>query len=161
MIKIPNWIFPESRNSVHSTMSISICSEHTEQSEQKKRDLLRDDVPYLVNNFSHITNLLDWIVIQDILTHANLCIISIHADGKYIFNITFMNNRVYALNDRIIKDKTIIRHYENNSYLIEVPMKNFQLQFSYGKPIRFRYNNKIYKYLTVVTRFYIKRQSDN
>lgn len=148
-------------------MSMSICSEQLEYSdqpeqiEQKKRDLLRDDVPYLVNNFSRITNLLDWIVIQDILTHANLCIISIHADGKYIFNITLMNNRVYALNDRIIKDKTIIRHYENNSYLIEVPMRNFQLQFSYGKPIRFRYNNKTYKHLTVVTRFYIKRQSEN
>lgn len=136
-------------------MSVCSCDSEIEH-RANNRDLLRNDVPYLVNNFSRVTNLIDWIVIQDILTHSNLCIISIHADGKYIFNITFVNNRVYAINDKIVRDKTIINRITENSYLIEIPMRNFQLQFTYGKPIRFRYNNKTYKHLTVITRFYVK-----
>ena len=113
-------------------MSMSICSNDIQKG---NRDLLRNDVPYMVNKFAKITNLIDWVVVQDILTHSNLCIISIYANGKYIFNITLINNRVYAINDKLVEGKTIIRKLPGNSYLIEVPSRNFQLQFTYNKPI--------------------------
>lgn len=161
--------------------SMSICSDYSECSDEQtgllstqptrpvnplstfqtvykphNRNLLRNDMPYMVNNFSKVLNLIDWIVVQDIFTHSNLCIISIHANGKYIFNVTLVNNRVYAINDKMVDGKTIIRKLPGNSYLIEIPSRNFQLQFTYNKPIRFRYNNKTYKYLTVISRFYVK-----
>ena len=123
------------------------------------KDLLRNDLPYLVHNYSNIININDWITIKEILTHSNMCIFSIHSEGKYIFNITFINGKVLYINDKMITGNTIITKLPGNSYLIEIPSKNIQLQFTYGKSIRFRYCNKLHKYLTVVSRFYPILQS--
>lgn len=118
------------------------------------KDLLRNDLPYLVHNYSSNITMDDWVCIKEILTHANMCIFSIHSEGRYIFNITFINGKIGYINDKFVSGNTIITRLPGNSYLIEVPSKNMQLQFTYGKAIRFRWCNKLHKYLTVVSRLY-------
>lgn len=118
------------------------------------KDLLRNDLPYLVHNYSDCITMDDWVCIKEILTHSNMCIFSIHSEGRYIFNITFINGKVMYINDKLVTGNTIVTRLPRNSYLIEVPSKNMQLQFTYGKTIRFRCCNKLHKYLTVISRFY-------
>ena len=150
-------------NSPHSLVygAFSSCgSPALERTDRKKfiksvsKDLLRNDLPYLVHNYSDRITMDDWVCIKEILTHANLCIFSIHSEGRYIFHITFINGKVMYINDKLVAGNTVVTKLPGNSYLIEVPSKNMQLQFTYGKTIRFRCCNKLHKFLTVVSRFY-------
>lgn len=120
----------------------------------KPNGLLRNDLPYVVHKYSKILNLVDWIMIVDILNHSNLCIFSFHAEGKYIYNITFVNGEVFSINDKIVLGNTIITKCGPNSYSIKVPLNNLQIQFTYNNPIKFKYSNRNHKNLTVVSRFY-------
>lgn len=120
----------------------------------KTNDLLRNDMPYVVHKYSNILNLTDWIMINDILNHFNVCIFSFHAEGRYIYNITFVNGKVFSINDKIVEGNTIITKCNTNSYLVEVPLNNLQIHFSYGNPIKFKYSNRNHKNLTVVSRLY-------
>lgn len=140
-------------------LSMSEESEYSETDLTRRRngktgDLLRNDLPYTVHNYSSILNLADWIMIDEILNHSNMCIFSFHAEGRYIYNITFLNGKVFSINDKMVQGNTVVTKCGTNSYLVEVPLNNLQIQFSYGNPIRFKYSNRNHKNLTVVSRLY-------
>lgn len=118
------------------------------------KNIFQPKLNYKIHHFATRTNLCDYAILDTLLKSDKFVTLTIFANGKNVFLLGFKNGKLLTINAKPVGTHTIIQRSSGNVIYIKNPMKNLSLVFTYKQPVKFRYNNTVYKNPIVTLRTY-------
>lgn len=118
------------------------------------KNIFQPKLNYKIHHFATRINLVDYATLDLLLKSDKFVTLTIFANGKNVFLLTFKDGKLLSINSKPVTSHTIIQRSPGNVIYVKNPMKNLSLVFTYKQPVKFRYNNTVYRNPVVTLRTY-------